>query len=389
MRILIKNAKIVTSTEVIDNGFCAFSNGIIEYVGKESINADKVIDWEGNYLIPGFIDLHCHGGNGYEFIDATVEQVEDICKFHLSKGTTTLLATTLTASLDQTQKALDNIAEFISNNSDSNLLGVNLEGPCLNPNQCGAQDTKYMILPKELNLERLKQKYPFIYKVSVAPELEGGMELGKQGRDLGISMSIAHTDADFNTIQEAVKNGYKSITHLYSGMNGVVRKNLFRVAGAVEAGLYLDELNVEVIADGKHLPNELLKYIYKIKGSDKICLVTDATRATGLEEGTISRIGSEENNLPIIVEDQVAKLLDRSSFAGSVATYDRLYRTMLKAIDEDIVNLVKMCSTTPAKELNLIDRGESAVGKRADILMINNLAEIKKIFIKGSEVQWN
>ena len=387
MRCLIKNAKIVTQKQVIDNGYCAFSNGVIDYVGKEIVDADKTIDWEGNYLVPGFIDLHCHGGNGYEFIDATKEQIKEICDLHLSKGTTTLLATTLTASLEQTQKALNNIRDYISENLESNLLGVHLEGPCLNPKQSGAQDVKYMLSPKELNLAQLKENYPFIYKVSVAPELDGGMELGKQGSCLGILMSIAHTEADFITIEKAVESGYKSVTHLYSGMNGVVRKNLFRVAGAVEAGLYFDELNVEVIADGKHLPNELLKYIYKIKGPDKICLVTDSTRASGLEEGTISRIGSEENNLPIIVEDQVAKLLDRSSFAGSVATYDRLYNTMLNIVDGDIVSLAKMCSTTPAKALNLLDRGEIAVGKRADLLMINDLAQIKKIYIKGREVK--
>lgn len=387
MRTLIKNVKIVTKASVIDNGYCTFSNGIIDYVGTEEIQADQVLDGKGNYLLPGFIDVHCHGAKGFEFIDANVEQIQEICKFHLNNGTTTLLATTLTASQKQTEMALQNIEKYIRNNLEGNLIGVHLEGPCLNSKQSGAQDTKFMRLPKELNLVDLKRKYPFIYKVSVAPELDGGMKIGEQGEKLGIIMSIAHTEADFKTVQKAVKNGYKSITHLYSGMNGVTRKNLFRVAGAVEAGLYLDDICVEIIADGKHLPNELLKFIYKIKGADKICLITDATRATGLNDGTISRIGCAENSLSIIVEDGVAKLLDRSSFAGSVATFDKLYKTMLGAVDGNVVELAKMCSTTPARELNLTDRGEISVGKRADVLLINNCAEIEKIYIKGKNIK--
>lgn len=379
MSTAIINANIVTATEVIENGVCVYNNGLITYVGKEQQTAERVIDAKDNYLIPGFIDLHCHGGNGLEFMDATEEEVEEIAKFHLSHGTTTMLATTLAASDEETEYALRTFEKYKRKNPNGVLEGVHLEGPWLNPTQCGAQNVEYMKTPDCEELKMLKAKYPFILRVSAAPELECGYDFGKTGQELSIVMSAAHTDADFSEIQKATKNGYTAMTHLYSGMKGVTRKNSFRIAGAVEAGLYLDDLFVEIIADGRHLPFELLQFIYKCKGADKICLITDAIRAAGLPNGSETVIGSLKQGLPVVVEDEVAKLLDRQSFAGSTATADRLYKTMAEAIGKDMVALSKMASLTPAKIMGWTDRGELAVGKRADMLLINENFEIEKI----------
>lgn len=379
MSTAIINANIVTATEVIENGVCVYNNGLITYVGKEQQTAERVIDAKDNYLIPGFIDLHCHGGNGLEFMDATEEEVEEIAKFHLSHGTTTMLATTLAASDEETEYALRTFEKYKRKNPNGVLEGVHLEGPWLNPSQCGAQNVEYMKTPDCEELKMLKTKYPFILRVSAAPELECGYDFGKTGQELSIVMSAAHTDADFSEIQKATENGYTMMTHLYSGMKGVTRKNSFRIAGAVEAGLYLDDLFVEIIADGRHLPFELLQFIYKCKGADKICLITDAIRAAGLPNGSETVIGSLKQGLPVVVEDEVAKLMDRQSFAGSTATADRLYKTMSQAIGNDMVALSKMLSLTPAKIMGWTDRGELAVGKRADMLLINENFEIEKI----------
>ena len=176
------------------------------------------------------------------------------------------------------------------------------------------------------------------------------------------------------------------MTHLYSGMKGVTRKNAFRVAGAVEAGLYFDDLFGEIIADGRHLPLDLLRFIYKCKGADRICLITDAIRAAGLKNGERSVIGSLANGLPVIVEDEVAKLLDRQSFAGSTATGIRLYQTMASAIGKDMVALSNMASRTPARVMGWDDCGEIAVGKRADMLLLSEELEIKNIIYGGETV---
>ena len=263
---LIRNAKIVTSSEIIENGVCAYENGVITYVGTEEISADKVIDAKGSYLVPGFIDIHCHGGNGLEFMDATEEEISNIANFHLAHGTTTMLATTLTASEDETEYALNTFAKYKEKCPNGTLIGVHMEGPWLNASQCGAQNVEYMKKPLATELDGLKEKYPFVMRLGAAPEMEGGMEFGKVGKEKGFVMSVAHTDAEFSEIEKAKDNGYTLMTHLYSGMKGVTRKNSYRLAGAVEAGLYFDDIYVEIIADGKHLPLELLKFIYKCNG---------------------------------------------------------------------------------------------------------------------------
>ncbi len=383
MKTAIINAKIVTANTIIENGVCVFAEGRIEYVGTKKQNVERTIDAENQYLIPGFIDLHCHGGNGLEFMDASSEEMENIARFHLLHGTTTMLATTLAAGDKETEHALDTFEEYQKKHPSGTLKGVHMEGPWLNSEQCGAQNVEYMKLPNKNELKRLKKTYPFILRVGAAPELTGGLEFGKESANLGVVASVAHTDADFQGIAEAKENGYTLMTHLYSGMKGVTRKNSFRIAGAVEAGLYFDDLFVEIIADGRHLPLALLQLIYKCKGADRICLITDAIRAGGMPNGTQTVIGSLKNGLPVIVEDDVAKLLDRQSFAGSTATMDRVYRTMAQAIGKDMVALSKMASLTPARVMGWTDRGEIAVGKRADLLLVSEELNLEKIIYQG------
>lgn len=381
MRTLIKNAKIVTAEKVI-KGSCAYTDGIIDYVGGEDVPADEIIDAEGGYLVPGFIDIHCHGGNNLEFMDAGVEGFGKIAEFHMSHGTTTLYPTTLAAEECEILDVLENFKKYTAEHPNSTMAGIHLEGPWLNPKQCGAQNTNYMKNPDAEYLRALKEKYPFIAKVGAAPELPGGAEFGEMGKKLGIVMSPAHTDGDFSDMEEALKHGYNIMTHLYSGMKGVERRNAYRYAGAVEAGLYFDSYYVEIIADGKHLPLELLKYIYKVKGAERICMITDAIRASGLPNGATTKIGSMERGLDVIVEDDVAKMPDRQAFAGSTATTDRLYRTMAKAIGtkpEGLVALSKMSSLTPARVMGLTDRGEIKEGKLADLIILSSDLEIVKV----------
>lgn len=378
MRTVIKNAKIVTEKEVLIGCQCAFTDGYIDYVGSEEQKADVVIDACGNYLIPGFIDIHCHGGNGYEFMDATLDEIEEIAKFHLAHGTTTMLATTLAAG-DETIDALNNVQAHIRKNKNSIIRGINLEGPWLSPEQCGAQNCAHMREPNKDELIELKNNYPEIERICSAPELPGGYEFGRVGKELGMVMSCAHTDGTFSDMQTALENGYNLMTHLYSGMKGVTRKNSFRVAGAVEAGLYFDDYYVELIADGRHLPYELLKFVYKIKGADKVCLITDAIRACGMPDGSETVIGSKKNGLPVIVEDGVAKMPDRQAFAGSASTYDIIYRTMAQAIGKDMVALSKMTALTPAKLMNWKDVGSIEVGKKAHLLIMDENLSIKQV----------
>lgn len=388
MKILIKNVNVVTDKEIIENGYCSIDNGVISKVGRNAIDGqfDQVIDGENGYLFPGFIDLHCHGGNNLDFMDASPEQIKEIADYHLSHGTTTMLATTLAAGWEETISSLENYATYKKANPEGSLFGVHLEGPWLSPLQCGAQNSEHMRIPKVEELTELKEKYPFILRISAAPELDKNGEFGRAGDKLNIVMSAAHTDATFDETVFAFENGYRLLTHFYSGMKGVTRKNAFRIGGAVEAGYYLDDMKVEIIADGCHLPKELLKLIYKIKGANNIALITDAVRAAGLPDGSVSVIGSLKNGLPIVVEKGVAFLEDRQAFAGSTATYDRLFRVMAEVVENDYVNLAKMCSKTPADILGLTDRGEIKEGKRADLVLMDKNNRLQSVFYKGEKV---
>ena len=388
MKTLIKNAKIVTATEILEGHNLLISDGIIDYIGEDYPTSDMEINADGALLLPGFVDLHCHGGGGLEFMDASVDEIDKIARFHLSHGTTSLLATTLASSDEELYSALDNLLEYLAEH-DSSIVGAHLEGPWFNPEECGAQNPECIRAPREGEICELRERYPFIKRISAAPEIDGCLELAREASSLGILVSAGHTAAEFSQIEEARTYGYKLMTHLYSGMRGVTRKNSFRVGGAVEAGLYFDDLYVEIIADGCHLPSELLRYIYKFKGSDRIALITDAIRAAGMPDGARTKIGSLKAGLDVIVEDGVAKLPSRQSFAGSAATADRLYNTMLSATGCGYVEASRMASLTPARLIGLFDRGEIAIGKRADLLIATETdGEIKiDITILGGILQ--
>lgn len=386
MREQIINASIVTPNGIVSGGVCCFSDGVIDYVGdRPQGGARTVCDAGGGWLLPGFIDIHCHGGDGCDFMDATVEQMEQIARFHLRHGTTTMLATTMTDRWPAIRGALDRFAHLAAQGRQLTLHGVHLEGPWLNPAQCGAQDVERMDRPDVHKLRELLERYPFIERVSAAPELPGGFELGECGKKAGLVMSVAHTDADFDQVEQAADSGYTLMTHLYSGMKLTERKNSYRIAGAVEAALYDDRLFVELIADGRHLPPSLLKLVCKCKGVERVCLITDAMRAAGMPEGSRTRLGSMAEGLDVIVEDSVAKMLDRTGFAGSVATTDRLLRVMHREAGFALTDVSRMLSAVPARVMSYEDRGTIETGKRADLVLLDQALRVIKTFLGGKE----
>ena len=378
----IINAKIVLEDSVFYGNLRA-NDGVIEYIGDEVKEDEPTVSAEGTYLVPGFVDIHCHGGGGYDFMDATPAEMRKISEFHLSHGTTTLVATTMTDRYEEIYRALDNFAAL--GEDRVTLHGVHLEGPWLNPLQCGAQDTSKMAAPSVERLREIIEKYPFVERISLAPELDTDYAVTRAARKCGLIVSAAHTDADFDCMTEAAGEGVTLITHLYSGMKGVTRKNAYRTAGCVEAGLYDERIFTEIIADGKHLPKGLLQLIYKCKGADKICLITDAMRGAGMPDGVSTMLGRMNDGVPCVIDDSVAKTTDRQAFAGSVATADRLLKTMCHTAGVGIVDAVKMLTKTPAAVMGYTDRGSIEIGKRADLVLLTENLEIDKVFLKGVE----
>jgi len=258
-----------------------------------------------------------------------------------------------------------------------------LEGPYFALNQRGAQDPKYIRDPDPKEYKDILERSTCIKRWSAAPELTGAIEFGKYITSKGVLAAVAHTDAIYEEVLEAFENGYTIATHLYSAMSGVTRRNAFRYAGVIESAYIIDEMDVEIIADGVHLPSPLLKLVYKIKGPHRTALITDAMRAAGMPEGE-SVLGNLKTGLKVIIEDGVAKLPDRTSFAGSVATADRLVRTMIKLADVPLLEAVTMITKTPARIMKIDNKkGSLAKGKDADILIFDEDINIKMTMVKG------
>lgn len=384
-KIKIINGHIITPHRIIKNGTLLIKNNKIELVSEVAIDTTdyQIIDAKGNYISPGFIDIHIHGGGGFDFMDGTEEAYLKIAEIHAQYGTTAMAPTTLTCAKEDLLKAIDIYKSAASKNKGAQFIGMHLEGPYFALSQSGAQDPRYIRNPDIEEYNEVIAKGDVIKRWSVAPELPGAIAMGKYLKENGIIAAIAHTDAIYEEVVEAVENGYTLATHLYSAMSGVTRRNTYRYAGVIESAFLIDSMDVEIIADGIHLPPPLLKLVYKIKGPDRIALITDAMRAAGMPEGD-SILGNKDTGLKVIVENGVAIMADRSSFAGSVATTDRLVRTMVQMADIPLVEAVRMISKTPATIMGIeANKGSLTIGKDADVVIFDDNINIKTTMVNG------
>lgn len=391
---IITNTNIITPYRVIADGTVWIAEGKIVhisegYLSKEAVEEDwsaaQWLDAEGLYLAPGFIDIHVHGGGGADFMDNSVSAFLTVAETHLRYGTTAMLPTTLTSEREELLE-LFSVYEAAreQNSKGSRFLGLHLEGPYFAMNQRGAQDPKYIRNPDPKEYMPILERYHhLISRWSAAPELPGALDFGRAVRSHGILLALAHTDAVYEEILPAVEVGYRLATHFYSGMSGMRRVHAHRYAGVIESCFLLDQIDVEIIADGVHLPEPFLRLIYKVKGADKMILITDAMRAAGMPEGK-SVLGSLRHGTEVIVEEGVAKLTDRSSFAGSVATADRLLRTMVSKGGVSLIEAVQMMTINPARLLGLDHKiGAIAIGMEADMVLFDDDVVIHHSFVAG------
>ncbi|HBT17205.1 MAG TPA: hypothetical protein DEB05_09655 [Firmicutes bacterium] len=284
-------------------------------------------------------------------------------------------------------------------NGGAKLIGLHLEGPYLNLKQVGAQNPKYIIRPNPADYLPLFTEYSCIKRVSAAPEIPGGMKLGRELKKRGIIPSIAHSNAVYQEVLAAIENGYTHATHIFSGMSSVQRVEAYRVTGVLESVLLLDELTTEIIADGHHLPPSLIRLVLKSKGLDRVCLVTDAMSAAGLGPGDYNLGGLEvvvEDLVPEIFEiktqkgNYVAKLSDRSAFASSVATMDRMIRNMVEFVGLNLPEAVRLATINPARMQKLDHQvGVIAKGMKADLTVFNTEVDILLTMVDGQVVYKN
>ena len=372
MKTLYHNGRVITENEIF-TGSVLVENGIITAVqkGDASCTADEIIDAKGNYISPGFIDTHVHGAAGHDVMDADPDGLKAIAKGHRAHGCTSFLPTTLTSEKSCIQAAVRTVNQVMKSGLNpkehARILGVHLEGPCFSMKFKGAQNPKYLSNPSVDLFDELGQGFDIVKRISMAPELPGAFETARHFSARGINISIAHSDADFACVKASVSHGFSHITHMYNGMSYVNSPDYYCKTGVVEAGLLLDSLTCEVIADGKHMPVEILQLLYKCKGPDSLLLTTDSTRPTLMPDGNY-----ELGGLDVLVTDGVAMLADRTSFAGSVATCDRLVRFAYKECGFPLHEAVRMASLNHARIIGMDGSiGSIAVGKRGDIIIFD------------------
>ncbi|MBU5595448.1 N-acetylglucosamine-6-phosphate deacetylase [Amphibacillus sp. MSJ-3] len=378
---LIKNATIYTETEVI-KGSLAIKNGKIEQI-FDGIPDDltlyqDIIDGSNLNVIPGFIDTHIHGANGADVMDATTEAISTIANYLVSEGTTSFLATTITQSTENIERALTNLAQYENEASGAEMIGIHLEGPFIEKSKAGAQPLEYIKKP-DLDLFNHWQEISGhkIKTITLAPEHDQGWHFTSALRKAGVNVSAGHTNANFSELDKAVKHGVNQMTHLCDAMSGIHHRDI----GAVGLAFLSDELKAEIIADGIHVDPTMLQLIYRNIGPKRLIIITDAMRAKGLEPGDYELGGQ-----PVRVTEDRA-VLDNGSLAGSILNMIDGAKQFFTLPNVSIQDIIQMTSVNPAKQAGVFkDKGSIAVGKDADLLLVDHDLNLKMTLKKGKIV---
>ncbi len=381
----IKNGSVVTQngveikTVVLQDGVIINDN----FVGAIPEGAE-IIDAAGMYVAPGFVELHAHGGGGYDFMDATEEAFDGVLKAHLAHGTTSFMPTTVACDYEA-MSGLFSLYRKMADKSSTALLGVHLEGPYISQSMRGAQNPRYVREPSKYETDRLMDEAGDIISMcTAAPEIGGVEYMAKKMRERDIVLSVGHSDGLYDDMIRAHAMGFERFTHLYSNSPSVHKVDQVVCAGVREAAYMLEDMSIELIGDGHHLPKEVLGLALKVKGVDKITLTTDAMRAAGCVGLTESYLGEIKPENRVIIEDGVAKLPDRTYYAGSIATSDVALRWAVNECGVPLGDAFKLLSLNPARIARADKhKGSITVGKDADILLLDKELNIKKVLTKG------
>ncbi|MFC0469851.1 N-acetylglucosamine-6-phosphate deacetylase [Halalkalibacter kiskunsagensis] len=378
--LLIKNVRLYQEAGVVEKGYLLLQCSKIIKMGVESelesiTHAGETIDGEELNAIPGFIDGHIHGANGADMMDATPEALEKLAQILPAEGTTSFLATTITQSQENIDKALENIARYKNKPKTSEILGVHLEGPFIEKTKAGAQPVEYVIPPSiELFKKWQKLSGNKIKTITFAPEKDEDRTFLTYLAAQGINVSAGHTGAGIDIMKEVVKLGVNQLTHLCNAMSGLHHRDV----GVVGAAFLLEELQSELIVDGIHVSPEMVKILYKSIGPSRLSLITDSVRAKGLAPGDYDLGGQI-----VTVDEQQATLQD-GTLAGSMLKMIDAVKNMREFTGASVQELIEMASSNPAKQLQLYDRkGSLAVGKDADLLLVDDDLSIHYTICQG------
>jgi N-acetylglucosamine-6-phosphate deacetylase len=377
---IFTNARLIFPDGVRDRLELAVEEGKISAIREQTqARGEEIVDLSGNYLSPGFIDLHVHGALGRDAMEASAEAFRAVCDFHASGGTTSLLLTTTTAPIDRLVEVLGAVRDCRS--SISAIAGVHVEGPFISKAKCGAQRAEFIQDPLPDRVQQLLEYSDVINRITIAPELPGAIEAIKNFHTHGISVSGGHSNAWDEDARAAFESGMHNVTHTFNCMSSARRRGMYRIGGLLEFALSEPQISCELIADRHHVSPTLMKMLYRAKGPGGICLVTDATAGAGLPDGSrFSLFGND-----CIVENGVCVLADRSALAGSASRMIDLVQTMVRDVAVPLHEAVMMATENPAHVVGLEAKGRFAVGAHADFVVLSPDLEVVGTFIGGNE----
>ena len=378
---IFRNARLIFSDGIREGLEIVTQQGKIAEIRQQTnAPANDVVNLGGNYLAPGFVDLHVHGAVGRDTMEASEEAFRAICDFHASGGTTSLLLTTATAPLD----AIVDVIKAVRNcrSSIKQVVGVHVEGPFISNIKCGAQRAEFIQNPSPVAVQLLLGHADVIKRITIAPELPGALEAIEKFHAREISVSGGHSNAWDDEAQAALTRGMSSVTHTFNCMSSARRRGIHRVAGLLEFALGEPTVLCELIADGHHVSTTLMKMLYRAKRGAGICLVTDATAGAGLPNGSrFSLFGKD-----CVVEDGVCLLADHSALAGSASRMIDLVRTMVNDVEVPLHEAFAMATENPARAISLATKGRLAIGTDADLIVLSPELEVLRTFVGGEEI---
>ncbi|HTU92203.1 MAG TPA: N-acetylglucosamine-6-phosphate deacetylase [Gemmataceae bacterium] len=382
-RIVLEDRLLESATvEIKDEQIVAIHDGVFP------TGAVEIIDLQGGYLAPGFVDLHVHGGAGADFMDGTSDAFRTICRAHARHGTTSLLPTTTVARHEHHLAFLEVCRRLIAEGTGgAAILGAHFYGPYFAPEARGCHPAAAVRAPEPADFLPFLEFADAIATATVAPELPGAETFVRACRQRGIRCNAGHSHATFDQVEAAIGWGVRHVDHLFCAMSDRARLRQQQTypmrGGLMEATLFFDALTTEVIADGKHLSRELLLLAHKIKGPDRLALVTDCNRALDMPDGEYL-FGPHDGGEPIVRRDGVGLMPDGRALASGVMGMDHAVRTFRRLTGAPLAEVVRMASLTPARIAGFDHMlGSIAVGKRADLIVLSEELEVRKVFIGG------
>ncbi len=379
----IINGQILTPQGWLKDGSVLINDGkILEITNSDlAVIGATVIDAKGMFIVPGFVSMHCHGGGGHDFTEGTTEAFKEAAAAHLKHGSTTIFPTLSSTTFENIRLAAATCDQLMAEDADTTIMGLHIEGPYLNENMAGTQWKEFLKNPDPEEYKALVESTKCIKRWDISPELPGAHDFARYMTSKGILTAITHTEAEYQEIKDAFAAGFTHAAHFYNAMPGFHKRREYKYEGTVESVYLMDDMSVEVIADGVHLPATILKLVYKVKGVEKTCLVTDSLKFAGYTGETI-------NDPNYVIENGVCKWADRQTLAGSIATADVLVQTMVKKAGIPLEDAVRMASETPARLTGIADsKGTLEKGKDADIVILDNDVNVRCVFTKGKEVE--